>query len=435
MRRAVLTGIGMVTGFGDGWQVCWRNVLAGRSAVRQLDSVASSDLATQWGAPVTAFAPERYVNRRLLRQCTRNDRLAAVGAMLAVRDAAVDLDAVDRQRIGIVLSGGKEISDPEHLIAGSLAARDANSTADYRAFGAAASSVIHPLYYVEGLQSTALFTLSKLTGATGANGYFHGTAEASALAVARAANLVRTGEADLVLAGGADDRTSWWPLSQWDGLGVLSGRNDFGSTACRPFDLMRSGAAPGEGAVVLVLESAESAAARGAHVYAEIAGAATTFDPTGHLGSDRAGRPIAEAMIRAMGQAGEPCREVGVIVAHGNATRRGDLGEARGIRLAVGDSAAPALTCVKGATGELGASSGALNIAIAALTIDAGLVPSVTNLRQVDPILPAGGWIREYPVVGRVRTAIALASGLAGQRTAVVLRRPARQDRSGAGDE
>ncbi|GAA3645840.1 3-oxoacyl-[acyl-carrier-protein] synthase II [Lentzea atacamensis] len=421
MRRVVVTGIGMITGFGDGWQVCWRNLLAGRSAVRELGSVADSDFATRWGAAAPGFAPERYVDRRLIRQTTRNDQLAAAGAMLALRDAGVDLGSVAKDRIGVFLSGGKEISDPEHLVEGSLAARTPDGGVDLRQFGSSAAAHIHPLYYVEGLQSTALFTLSKLTGAKGVNGYFHGTAESSAIAVAHAATAVRTGAADLVLAGGADDRSSWWPLSQWDGLGVLSGRNEFGSAVCRPFDMMRSGSVPGEGAVLLVLESAESASARGAHVYAEIAGAATTFDASGHLSADRSGLPIAEAMSRAAGQAGEQTGEVDVVVAHGNATRRGDLGEAAGIRLAVGGGS-PAMTCVKGGTGELGAASGALNVAIAALILDMGVVPPVTNLRYVDPALPPMTWIRDQPVVGRVRTAVGLASGLAGQRAAVMLR-------------
>ena len=420
MRRVAVTGMGLVTALGIGRAATWEALLAGRNGIRRFAQYNPASFRTQWGAEIPEFDARQFADRRALRMTTRNDQLAIAGAALAVADAQLDTASFDPAKAGLFLGGNKEISKPQHLLEGSLVGRDCDGRADIRLLGEKASGAFYPLFYVEGLQSASLFYLSQAYGLLGANAYFHGTADAGATAIGRGYRSIRRGESDVVIAGGFDDAASWWSMSKMDGLGVLSSANDLGSSAFRPYDAERSGSLLGEGAAILVLEELDAARRRGAHVYSEITGFGSTIDTHRLLTPEPTGEALAVAMGRALAEAELNASDVGLVTAHGCATRLGDVSETRALRAVFGDRPAALGTSVKPATGHLVAGAGALNAAVCGLALDQGAVPATLNLQNTDPECD-WNWVTGDGRTASPGNAVALARGLEGQQVALTL--------------
>jgi 3-oxoacyl-[acyl-carrier-protein] synthase II len=350
--------------------------------------------------------------------------VAIAGAVLALRDAGVADGEHLGQRAGLFLGGNKQMCRPEDVVNGAMVARREDGTADYHRLGREASSSLSPLFYVQGLQGAALFHISAAYGFLGPNAYFAGTAESGATAVGRALRAVRRGEADLALAGGFDDAASWWSMSEMDGLGVLTPRNEEGARAFRPYDRRRSGSVLGTGAAFLVLEERDAALARGARCYAELRGAGWTNDGGTVLTPDPTGVGLGRAIGRALADAQLAPEEVQYVATHGCGTVLGDRTEARALRAALGQAADTVLaSSVKPQTGHLVAGAGALNVAVAALALSTGVAPATLHVDDPDPDCDLD-WVPNTPREASLSGALALARGLAGQQVALALGRP-----------
>ena len=272
-RRVAVTGIGLVTALGIGTEPTWQALVEGRSGVGPIESYDVSSLRTQIGGEATDFEPKEWVHPKILRKLTRGDQFALVGSILAMEDAGLELAEEQSQRAGLFLGSNKEVSDLMHLLEPTLAARNPDGSVDMVRFGESAHGSAYPLFYVEGLQAASLFYISERFQLKGVNTYFAGTAEAGMTAVGRGYRAVRRGEADIVIAGGYDDAVSWWNTTKLDDFdGYLTGQNELGAGACKPFDRDRDGTVLGEGSAFLVLEELESARSRGARSYAEVVG-------------------------------------------------------------------------------------------------------------------------------------------------------------------
>ena len=421
MTRVVITGVGLATPLGVGTDAAWNALLEGRTAIKPITSYDASSLRTQQSAEITDFDAEQFANRKTLRSMTRNDQLALAGASLAVADAGLDFSE-DGDRAGLFVGSNQEISNPMNILEGSLVARNDDGTVDIRRLGESASSAFHPLFYVEGLQAASIFYISQAHSLKGANTYFAGMGEAGLMAIGRAYRSVRRGEAHVALAGGYDDASSWWNMTKFDTLGVLTQRNDLGAAACRPYDADRTGTVLGEGAAFLVLEPEERAKARGARIYAEIAGFAAAYDAERLITPDPEGRGLAQAMERALAEGETSTGDVDYVATQGNGTKRGDESEAVALRSLFGDSGKPAASSVKAATGDMIGGSGALNAAVTALAVHHGKVPPTLNLDHVDPACSGIDWIPNEARELKVQRALALARGFEGQNVAVLLK-------------
>ncbi|MEW1720668.1 beta-ketoacyl-[acyl-carrier-protein] synthase family protein [Streptomyces sp. NPDC093109] len=421
-RRVVVTGIGLVTALGEGARATWEGLLEGRTGIGPIRSYDPSPLRTRIGAEITGFDPKHYIARRSLRTVSRGDQLAVAAATLAVRDAGLDEARELGYRTALFLGGNKEVPKLEELITSLGTVRGPDGGVDLPKLGRTASSVVAPLFFVEGLQPAAAFHISEKYGIRGPNAFFAGTADSGATAIGRAMRTLRRGEADVAVAGGYDDATSWWSMSKMDGLGVLTPRNDLAEKAFRPFDREHSGSVFGEGAALLVLEEREHALARGAHCYAEITGFGSGNDCVPPPSPDPRARGLSRAITRALADAGGAA-EVDYIAAHGCATPLGDVSETRALHDALGGAARTAqISSVKPQTGHLVGGAGALNVGVAALALDSGVVPATLNLDT-----PADGcdldWIPGAARESRPGSALALARGLEGQAVAVALGR------------
>ena len=195
MRRVAVTGIGLVSALGVGTEETWNGLVEGRSGIGPIESYDASSLQTRLAAEVSDFEPEQFANRKTLRSMTRNDQLALAGATLAIQDSGFEFGE-DGSRNALFVGSNKEISNPMHILEGSLVARNDDGTVDLKRLGANASSAFYPLFYVEGLQAASLFYVSQTFGLMGANTYFAGTAEAGAAAIGRGFRSVRRGEVE-----------------------------------------------------------------------------------------------------------------------------------------------------------------------------------------------------------------------------------------------
>lgn len=420
-RRVVVTGIGLVTALGEGTEATWEGLLAGRSGVGPLSGYDPAPLRTRIGAQIHGFDASRHLSRRSLRMVCRGDQLGVAGAALALDDAGLTGGAELGYDTGLFLGGNKDMPSMDSLIDGVGRIRREDGSPDLGVLGREASSILAPLFYVEGLQPAALFHISEKFGIRGANDFFAGTADASTMALGRAFRAVRRGECDLALAGGYDEPTSWWTMSKMDGLGVLTTRNDLGADACRPFDKEHSGSVFGEGAALLVLEERGRALARGARVYAEIDGFGSGTDCVRPPATDPRARGLTRAITRALHDARRDST-TDYIAAHGCATPQGDVSETHALHDALGHAAKAAqISSVKPQTGHLVGGAGALNAAVAALALHHGTIPATRNLDE-----PAAecdlDWVPGSPRESRPGTALALARGLEGQAAALSMR-------------
>lgn len=423
-RRVVITGIGLVTGLGTGVDENWAALTGGRSAVAPIGGYDASSLRSQLGAEVTALRARDYVDRRALRNMTRYDMLATVAGVLAMRDGGLEVPDDPDGRFGLFTASGKEISEPEHFQDVAVAVRDDEGRVDLRTFGELAFGQVHPLFYIEGLQGASLFYLSDAFPMRGTNTFFAGGPEAGLTAVGRAYRAIRRGEADAVLAGGADAPISWWNMSKIDSLEMTSSHNELQAGACRPYDSERDGTVMGEGGGFLLLEEHEAAVARGARIYAEVTGFGTASDVDHLLTPDPEGRPLAQAIRKALAEAGVEPGAVGYVAGNGTGSPCGDASEGRALSLVFGadaNGASPAASSITAATGHLGAASGSANAAVAALALSQGRMPPTLNLTNPDPACEGIDWIAGNAREAQPGEALALARGLEGQNVALVL--------------
>jgi 3-oxoacyl-[acyl-carrier-protein] synthase II len=421
MRRVVITGIGLLTALGEGVDATWDALVEGKSAVGPIEGYDASSLRTRIAAELDGFTPEDWANRKSLRSMTRNDVLSVAGATLAVRDAGLELAEGEDEKAALFVGSNKEISNPMHILEASLVARNEDGSVDIRRLGEQAGSAFYPLFYVEGLQAASIFYVSQAFNLKGANAYFAGTADAGLTAIGRGFRSVRRGEADVAVAGGFDDASSWWNMSKLDTLGILTQRNDLAERACRPYDRDRTGTVLGEGAAFFVLEDGERAQKRGAKVYAEVTGFGGGYDTYRLITPQPEGRGLQIAIEKALREAGSSPDSVQYAATHGSGTRVGDASEARALRAVFGQENGLAASSVKPATGHLIGGAGALNAAVAALAIARGVAPPTLNLEDPDPDCELG-WVTGSARELDVKEALALARGLEGQNVAVALR-------------
>lgn len=425
MRDVVITGLSAVTGLGHEAGQTWDALLESRSAVAPLASFDASSLDCRAGAEVVDLqaALKPLVDRRMLRNMIRNDRLAALGAVQAVRDAKLEGRI---EQAGLYLASAKEISEPDKVMDAVLLARDEDGQVDYEVMGTKGAADFYPLFYVEGLQAASLFYISKVLEMKGTNAYVSGGSEAGMSALGMGLRAIRRGEAEVVVVGGFDDATSWWNQTKYQNWQLLQ----HGECAPHPFSAQAGGTVLGEGSVFLVLESAAHAAARGARTYARLGAVASRQDSERVFTPQADGDGLVRAVRAALEGSGTTGEQIGVVVAEGTATAAGDSRETQALGVALG-GARPAVTAVKGATGHTTAASGLLNVAVAALALHTGTVPVIAGTAAGDAAADSGldlvlNTARELPEEG-AGSALALAQGFQGQSSAAVLHRTAHQ--------
>jgi beta-ketoacyl-acyl-carrier-protein synthase II len=410
--RVVVTGIGLVTPAGRGLADAWDGVLAGKSAAAIDEELVAAGTPVTAVCRVPAFDADAELGRGSSRRLDRFTHLALLAAREAVTHAGlaeVDTDAIvgsDPDRVGVIVGSG---------IGGAESWQD-----EYPRYLDKGPGRVSPMFIPKMLSNTAAGTIAMRTGARGPNLTVNTACAAGASALHVARDLIAAGAADVVIAGGVEAGITGLSISAFAQMGALS-RNPEPSQASRPFDVDRDGFVMGEGAGLLVLESAEHAARRGAEPLARLAGCGASADAFHATAPPEDGGGAILAIRRAVEDAGIDPSRIGHLNAHGTSTPLNDVAEARALRAVFRDHAdSIAVTSTKGVTGHLLGAAGAVEAAFAIQTLREGLVPPTANLAAQDPEV-ALDVVAGEPRPVTVDAVLSTSMGFGGQNAALVL--------------
>ncbi|MFD6166809.1 beta-ketoacyl-[acyl-carrier-protein] synthase family protein [Oerskovia sp. NPDC060287] len=373
VREVVVTGLGATTPLGGDVASTWAAALAGQSGARTLEN----DWAERYEIPVTFAAqikvkPEDVLTRPEIKRMDPSTQYA----MIATREAWADAGSpeIDGDRLGAVVSSG---------IGGIWTTLDGWDTLKERG-----ARRMLPMTVPMLMPNSAVAYVSLEIGARAGAHALVSACASGAEAIGYGVDMIRAGRADIVVAGGTEATIHPMPIAAFAASRTLSLRNDDPQGASRPYDVDRDGFVIGEGAGIVVLESAEHAAARGARVYARIGGVGLSSDAYHITSPDPEGRGQVAAMTRALGEAGVQARDVVHVNAHATSTKVGDLTETRSIRSVLGDDADHVLlSATKSMTGHLLGGAGALETIFTVKAVHERLAPPTINVAQPDPEL------------------------------------------------
>jgi 3-oxoacyl-[acyl-carrier-protein] synthase II len=372
-RRVVITGMGVVTPVGNDLETFWRNLRNGVSGIGRIQAFDTSAFDCQIAGEVRDFDPKNYFkNSKDVRRTDRYTHLAMAAAKMALEDSGVDLEKTDRQRFGAIVSSG---------IGGLKTLEDQHTTLLNKGPGRVSAFTIPML-----ISNMASGLISMEFGLQGPNLCIVTACATSNNAIGESWRIIKFGDADIFLAGGAEASIVAIGLAGFSSMKALSTRNDEPQRASRPFDRDRDGFVMGEGAGIVVVEELEHAKARGAKIYCELTGYGLSADAYHMTAPPESGEGAARAMQIALDHAGTRPDEVDYVNAHATSTGLGDIAETRALKTVFGDYAYKvAISSTKSMTGHLLGGAGAVEMAACALAIRDSVIPPTTNLENPDP--------------------------------------------------
>ncbi len=375
-RRVVVTGVGLVSALGVGTQQTWDGVLSGKSGIGPITHFDPADFSVRIAGEVKDFDPLDYVSKKDVKKMDAFIQYALAASTFAMEDSGLligeAIDAVNAERVGVFISsgiGGFATIEREHSVLLKSGPRK-----------------ISPFFIPAMIINLAAGQVSIRFGAKGPNSATATACSASAHAIGDAMKIIQRGDADVMIAGGAEAAITPMGVGGFAAMRALSTRNDDPRTASRPFDKNRDGFVVGEGAGVVILEELESAKARGATVYAELAGYGMSSDAFHMTTPSEDGDGAKRVMKNAMADAGVEPAAVGYINAHGTSTPYNDRTETMAIRAVFGDHADMLkVSSTKSMTGHLLGGSGGLEAGITVLALKEQIVPPTINYETPDP--------------------------------------------------
>ncbi len=411
-RRAVITGMGCVMPNGGDFPTYWRNLVAGVSGTRRIQSFDPANFEVKIAAEVLDFDPTVAMDAKMARRMSRFIHFAMAAGKEAVASSGIDFTAMtedQRDRVGVVMNTGgggiEQIIDGTH-VAETKGPRFVSPFAVPALSGSMGACLLSMEYHLTGPVITQVAACAT-----------------SVIAFHDALRLVREGECDVVITGGAEAPVLPMAIAALGNMGALSKRNDDGEHASRPFDSTRDGFVLGEGGGAVIVESLEHALARGATPLAEILGGALTADAFHISAPEPTGRGATRAMTNALRNAGVTTDEIDYIVAHGTATPLNDVTETRAIKAAFGTQAKRvAISSPKSMIGHLVGAAGIASALAAIGAIRDQVIPPTANLHSPDPECD----LDYVPLTARpakIDTVMVNGFGFGGQNAVAVFRR------------
>ena len=368
LKRVVVTGLGAVTPVGNNPEETWKNLLEGVSGAAPITHFDASQFKTQFACEVKGFNVNDYIDRKEARKMDRYAQLAMASAVQAVEDSKMDLESVDKNRIGVVYGvgiGGIKTFEDE---VGYYATHQENGPK------------FNPFFIPKMISDIAAGQISIRYGFHGPNYATTSACASSTNALADAFNLIRLGKADAIVAGGAEAAICACGVGGFNAMHALSTRNDDPEHASRPFSASRDGFIMGEGAGCLILEELEHAKARGAKIYAEMVGEGMSADAHHITASHPEGLGAILVMKNALEDSGLKPEDIDYINVHGTSTHVGDISEAKAIKEVFGESAYKLnISSTKSMTGHLLGAAGAVEAMATVLAVKNDIVPPTIN--------------------------------------------------------
>jgi len=371
-NRVFISGIGMISPLGLDAQSTWHELIQGHSGVDRITAFDTDGFDTRFAAQVKGFDPEQYLDRKLVRRMDRFAQFAAVAAKEACNHAGIQIDQEDPYRTGVIIGSG---------IGGIITLSE-----QYEVLKERGPKRVTPFLIPMMLGDMASAQVSMVTGAMGANYCVVSSCSSGADALGQGWEMIRRGQADVVLAGGSEAPISPISVAGFNSLRALSRFNEDPKLASRPFDKDRDGFVMGEGAAVLVLESESHLRSRGAMGLAEFRGYGATSDAHHLTEPNPTGQSAANAMLMALRSANIDGQEIDYLNAHGTSTPLNDFQETKAIKLALGEEAYKVpISSTKSMTGHLLGAGGALEAAFCVMALENNVIPPTINLHNQDP--------------------------------------------------
>ncbi|MCB0106768.1 MAG: beta-ketoacyl-ACP synthase II [Caldilineaceae bacterium] len=405
MTRVVITGMGAMTPIGHDVKSFWKNLLAGVSGAGPLTLFDPGDMPYNIACEVKDFDPQDYMDRKVARRITRATQFAIAVTKQALADANLTIDETNRDMIGVLMAtGGGGINEIEYATEDMVAK-------SWRSVG--------PFVVPAAMANAVSCMVSIETGARGPVMTSTAACASGHYSIIEGYHFLQRGEADVVIAGGAEAAVSMLTMSAFGRMGPLSSRTDDPVHACRPFSVDRDGFVCGEGACALILETEEHAIARGATIYGEVLGGRITGDAYHITAPDPDGDGAARALRGALQSAKLQTDDIDFVFAHGTGTSLNDAGEAKALKNVFGDHVQEMkITSIKSMVGHALGAAGAQSAVAAVMALREGKVPPTINYTP-DPEI-------DIPIVGNEmieaegRHAIVNAFGFGGQNVVAV---------------
>jgi 3-oxoacyl-[acyl-carrier-protein] synthase II len=423
-RRVVITGMGAITPLGHGVKEMMDAQLEGRSGVGPIASFDARTFPTKFAAQVKGFELGKFISgAERYRHAGVNTQFALAAAQQALADSGLlDNDRVDRTRFGVYLGSGEGVQDFDNLI--SILARvyqPDRRALDVAEFERQALAAFHPGREAEQEMHTTPAHVARHFHLEGPNFNCLTACAASSQAVGEALEIIRHGDAEVMLAGGSHSMIHPFGVTGFNLLTALSTRNDAPQKASRPFDLHRDGFVLGEGAAMLVLEELEHAKQRGATIYAELTGYGTTADAFRVTDSHEEGRGAIACIRMALKDSGVPPAEIGYVNAHGTSTKVNDFVETLALKKVFGEGAYQIpVSSSKSMLGHLIAAAGAVELITCVEAIRRGALPPTINYETPDPECDLD-YIPNCARERRVRHALSNSFGFGGQNVSLLV--------------
>ncbi|MDQ3510234.1 MAG: beta-ketoacyl-ACP synthase II [Pseudomonadota bacterium] len=408
-RRVVVTGLGIVSPLGNDLASTWDGIVNGRSGIGPITHFDASQFVTRIAGEVHDFNPADWVPGKDVKKMDSFIHYGVAASLMAIRDASLSIDDSNAERIGALIGSG---------IGGILGIEE--QTEKYLQGG---PRKISPFYVPSTIINMLPGQVSLLTGIKGPNFSAVSACATSNHSIGMAMRMIQYGDADAMIAGGAERGASPTSVGGFCSMKAMSTRNEDPAAASRPWDRQRDGFVLGDGAGILVLEELEHARARGARIYCELAGFGATSDAFHMTSPSENGDGPARCMAMAMRDAGVNPEDVGYLNAHGTSTALGDLAETHAIKLAFGDHAhSTMISSTKSMTGHLLGAAGGAEAIFSIMAMHTGIVPPTINLEE-----PGEGCDLDYvPNVARqaqIDVAMSNGFGFGGTNGTLVFRR------------
>ena len=414
MKKVVITGMGIVSPVGTGVEYAWKNVLAGKSGVKKIDSFDASDLASQIaGVPQVGtepgmFNPDAVVEPREQRKLDKSIIYGIVAADEAIKDAGLDSYDGDKERVGVSIGSG---------IGGLNTIYD--NCVELHTGG---PRRVSPFFIPKGIINMTAGNVSIKYGFKGPNISTVTACATGAHSIGEGVRLIQHGDADVMICGGAEAAVGRIGLAGFSAMRALSTRNDEPEKASRPWDKNRDGFIMSEGAGVLVLEEYEHAVKRGAKIYAEVAGYGLSGDAYHITAPAEGGEGGLRAMKAAIKDAGLTIEDVDYINAHGTSTGLGDIGELTAVKTLFGDLPV-SMSSTKSVTGHLLGAAGAVEAIFSVLAIRDGIVPPTINLDDPEDAVGNFDLVPHVAKQRKVDVVISNSFGFGGTNASLVLKK------------
>ena len=374
-NRVVITGLGVVSPIGNGVEGFWPALIAGTNGIFRLSHFDPTSYRSQMAGEVKGFNPEDWMDGKMVPRLDRFVHFGLAASTMALRDAGLESGSFDSYRAGVIIGSG---------IGGSRSIEDAFLTLLDKG-----PKAISPFTVTKSLINTAACQVSITHGLKGPLSSLSVACSTGSNAIGDASRIIERGDADIMLAGGAEACLTPLPFGGFCATRSMSARNDDPETASRPFDKTRDGFVMGEGAGVVVLENLDFAIKRGARIYGEIIGYGCTADAFHMTAPDTSGDGMARCMKAALGDAGIPLEKIGHINAHGTSTPMNDKSESAAIISVFGAHAEKIkVSSNKSMIGHLLAAAGAVEFCASAMSVYSGIVPPTINHGEPDPDCP-----------------------------------------------